>query len=65
MRHARVGDLHQSLNNAYSDTIVDTGDINTLFTTGRTNVKSDAESMKAARRLLIEKVIGPYAIETR
>ena len=64
MRHARVGDLHQSLNNACSDTVADAKDIDTLFATGRTDIKGDADSMKAMHRLLIEKVIAPHAIET-
>ena len=32
--------------------------------TGRTDLKSDADLLKAARQLLVEKVIAPYAAET-
>ena len=39
-------------------------DIDQLFATNRADVKGDADPLKAARRLLIEKVIAPYAIET-
>ena len=38
VRHARIGDLHQALNNNYSDTICDAGDIDTIFTANRADV---------------------------
>ena len=64
VRHARIGDLHQALNNNYSDTICDAGDIDTIFTANRADVKSDTDLMRAIRRLLVERVIAPVASET-
>ena len=64
VRHARIGDLHQALNNNYSDTICDAADIDTIFTANRADIKSDTDLMKATRRLLVERVIAPVASET-
>ena len=64
VRHARIGDLHQALNNNYSDTICDAADIDTIFTANRADIKSDTDSMRATRRLLVERVVAPVASET-
>ena len=42
----------------------DMQDIDRLFASDRADIKGDADLLKAVRRLLIEKVIAPYAIET-
>ena len=55
IRHPRISDLHRSLNDIYGFTIDDEADINTLFVTPeRVDIKGDVESLRAARRLLIE-----------
>ena len=59
VKHARISDLHQSLNNNYGDAIADMQDIDQLFTTNRADIKGDADLLRAVRRLLIEKVIAP------
>ena len=65
VRHPRVSDLHRSLNDIYGFTIDDEADINTLFVTPeRADIKGDVELLRAARRLLIEKIISPLATET-
>ena len=64
VRHVRIGDLHQALNNNYSDTICDAADIDTIFTANRADIKSDTDLMRAMRRLLVERVIAPVASET-
>ena len=52
VKHARISDLHQSLNNIYSDTIDAEQDINALFTdANRPDVKNDADLTRAAHRL--------------
>ena len=56
VRHARINDLHQALNNNYGDTVADTADIDQLFTNNRADIKSDADLLRTVRRLLIEKV---------
>ena len=42
----------------------DMQDIDRLFASDRADIKGDADLLKAVRRLLIEKVIAPCAIET-
>ena len=64
VRHARINDLHQALNNNYGDTVADTQDIDQLFTSNRADIKGDADLLKAVRGSLIEKVVAPHATET-
>ena len=49
VKHARINDLHQALKNNYGDTVADTQDIDQSFTTGRADIKSDAELLRAVR----------------
>ena len=58
VRHARIGDLHQALNNNYSDAICDAADIDAIFAANRADIKSDTDLMKATRRLLVERVVA-------
>ena len=63
--HARgVEPPDQQVCPSHSDAIAEIGDIDALFASGRSDIKSDADLMKATRQLLIEKVIAPCAIET-
>ena len=62
VRHARINDLHQALNNNYGDAVADTADIDQLFTNNRADIKSDADLLRTVRRLLIEKVDTRRAI---
>ena len=64
VRHARINDLHQALNNNHGDTVADTADVDQLFANNRADIKSDADLLRTVRRLLIEKVIAPHATET-
>ena len=62
--HVRGIEPDQQVCPSHSDVIAEIGDIDALFASGRSDIKSDTDLMKAIRQLLIEKVIAPCAIET-
>ena len=65
VKHPAISDLHQAFNHNCQDALDAEADIDALFTSAeRTDVKSDGESTKAARRTPVEKIISPHAIET-
>ena len=49
VRHARINDLHQALNNNHGDAVADTADIDQLFSNNRADIKSDADLLHATR----------------
>ena len=63
VKHPRINDLHQSLNNVSSDAVDAEQDIGTSFTNAsHTDVKNAADLTKAACRLLVEKIISPHSL---
>ena len=60
VKHPAISDLHQAFDHDYQDTLDSEADIDALFTSAeRTDVKSDGELTKAARRMLVEKIVSP------
>ena len=65
VRHPRISDLHRSLNDICGFTVDDEDDIHMLFATPeRVDIKGDADLLRAACCLLVEKAISPIATET-